>query len=161
MCPENEVVCLLHYSLMLPSVREHRSALLITRLKWRIFLLLLRRTNKNTGDVLSFQTLTGIYGQLEPEEKIRFSPVEACLMSDAQAPDSQFTPKASVFRPCWYLSHALPPLPHVCLRLATCCHIMTEEKIHTDTNTDIQRWHFSSFFRPIQWFILPKSDQTK
>lgn len=69
MCPENEVFCLLRYSLMPPSAREHRSALLITRLKWKIFLLLLRRRNENTGEVLSFQTLIGIYRQLEPKEK--------------------------------------------------------------------------------------------
>lgn len=75
--------------------------------------------------------------------------------TDIRASDSQFIAEAGVLWPFCYLSHASPPLRHVCLRLATWCHVMTGEKIHTATNTDTRQWHFLSFFRPIKWFFFP------
>lgn len=76
--------------------------------------------------------------------------------TDIRASDSQFIAEAGVLWPFCYLSHASPPLRHVCLRLATWCHVMTGEKIHTATNTDTRQWHFLSFFRPIKLFFSPQ-----
>lgn len=117
------------------------------------FLSLWRR-NEKPGGFLSFYTLA-FTGSLSPMRKWAFPLWKSAsvLMYQLQ---TQFIPAASVFGSVWYLSHASPPPPHVCLRLVTCCHTLTGEKIHTDTKTVAQQWHFL-FLDQLSEIFSPKS----